>query len=72
LLPVGENSKRVRKLTCENMDYLGISIDLDKNTKVSGTETDISIDESKVRTLIIPTNEELVIARDTKRIIEAS
>jgi len=69
---VGENSKRVRKITCENMDYLGISIDIEKNTKVSGTETDISTDNSKVRTLIIPTNEELVIARDTKRIIEAS
>ncbi len=66
---VGENSKRVRKITCDNMDYLGLSIDSDKNANVSGTESDISTDGSKVKTLVIPTNEELVIARDTQRIV---
>ena len=67
---VGENSKRVRKITCENMEYLGLSIDSGKNANVSGTEADISSDSSKVKILIVPTNEELIIARDTKRIVE--
>lgn len=69
---IGENSKRVRRITCENMAYLGLTLDSEKNKKVSGSEADISTDNSKVKILVVPTNEELVIARDTKRIVEGS
>jgi len=65
---IGENSPRVRKAVCENMDYLGISIDEDLNEKASG-EVDISSKESKASVFRIPTNEELVIALDTERIV---
>jgi len=67
---VGENSAYVRKLTCENLEFLGIALDETKNNEATATETDISTPDSKVRVLVIPTNEELVIARDTQRIVE--
>ena len=69
---VGENSPVVRALTCRGMDYFGISIDVLKNDSATGKETDISGPEARVRTLVIPTNEELVIAKDTERIVSAS
>jgi len=69
---VGENSPVVRALTCRGMDYFGISIDVLKNDSAVGKETDISGPEARVRTLVIPTNEELVIAKDTERIVSAS
>lgn len=61
---VGENSPDVRKAVCEKLNVLGIKIDLDKNN-VRGKETLISKDDSKVKVYIIPTNEELMIAKDT-------
>jgi len=67
---VGENSAYVRKLTCENLEFLGIALDETKNNEAAAIETDISTPDSKVRVLVIPTNEELVIARDTQRIVE--
>ncbi|MEA1980747.1 MAG: acetate kinase [candidate division Zixibacteria bacterium] len=66
---VGENSVAVRKQTCENFDFFGISIDKNKNEQAKAIESDISSDDAKIRTLVIPTNEELVIARDTKRLV---
>ncbi|MBU8932708.1 MAG: acetate kinase [candidate division Zixibacteria bacterium] len=69
---IGENSMRVRRAVCTGFDYLGMTIDANKNNAVDGNEHDISSDDSRVKTLVIPTNEELVIARDTKRIIEQS
>ena len=48
---------------------MGVKIDLDKNN-VRGAETKISSDDSKVAVYIIPTDEEMVIARDTKRLVE--
>ena len=63
---VGENTSSVRKSICENMQYLGLEIDLEKNEeKNNGQIRDISAKGSKVKVLIIPTNEELVIARET-------
>ena len=63
---VGENTASVRKAICENMQYLGMEIDLEKNEeKNNGQIRDISAKDSKVKVLIIPTNEELVIARET-------
>ncbi len=69
---VGENSPEVRSLTCNEMDFLGISIDDAKNNSAKAIEADITAENARVRTLVIPTNEELVIARDTKRIVEES
>ena len=66
---IGENSSLVRKMVCENMDFLGIKIDENKNN-VRGKETDISAEDARVRVLIIPTNEELMIARDTVALIK--
>ncbi len=63
---VGENTPCVREAICENMQYLGLSIDKEKNLeKNNGAIRDITGKDSKVRVLIIPTNEELVIARET-------
>ena len=61
---VGENSALVRKLILEKLSYLGIELDEEKNN-VRGQEIEITKAGSKVRAFIIPTNEELAIARDT-------
>lgn len=63
---VGENTECVRRDICENMQYLGLEIDPEKNAeKNNGKIRDITGKNSKVKVLIIPTNEELVIARET-------
>lgn len=66
---LGENSAETRYEVCKGLEYLGIEIDNEKN-KVRGKTTDISSDKSKVKVFLIPTNEELMIARDTKEIVE--
>ncbi len=66
---IGENDIRMRARICEGLDTLGIKLDRNKND-VRGEETVISADDSKVKILLIPTNEELVIARDTYRLVE--
>ncbi len=67
---VGENTSIVRKDICENMQYLGLEIDLEKNEeRNNGTIRDITGKNSKVKVLIIPTNEELVIARETVELL---
>ena len=65
---VGENDRSVRWDVCEHMEYLGIKIDPEKN-KYRGKQMDISIDWARVRVLVIPTNEELMIAMDTERLV---
>jgi acetate kinase len=67
---VGENSSVVRSLACKGMEQMGVQIDEEKNNAVHGKETDISAPDAKVKVLVIPTNEELVIAQDTQRIVE--
>ncbi len=66
---VGENQYRVRKGICEYLGYMGIKID-DKRNEVRGEEALISADDSSIPVYVIPTNEELVIARDTLRLVE--
>ena len=66
---VGENDRSVRWDVCEHMEYLGIKVDPEKN-KYRGRQMDISVDYARVRVLVIPTNEDLVIAEDTKRLVE--
>lgn len=66
---VGENSIPIRQLVCEKLLPLGVKIDLDKNN-IRGEITKISTAESKVEVYVIPTDEELMIARDTVSLIE--
>lgn len=67
---IGENSALIRSRVCSGMENLGIKIDEEKNHNMTrGTETKISTDDSKVEIWVIPTNEELIIARDTCRIV---
>ena len=65
---VGENSKSSRKAIAEYFGYLGVTIDDEANSK-RGEDIMISTPDSKVKVFVIPTNEELVIARDTKDIV---
>ncbi len=64
---IGENSPKLRKKVCEELSYFGIEIDIEKN-KVKGEREIISTKDSRVTVLVIPTNEELMIARDTAEI----
>lgn len=67
---LGENQDTLRERICTNMEYLGIKFDHEANKGVRGKEKKISAPDSKVAVYIVPTNEELVIARDTKAIVE--
>ena len=66
---IGENTLCYREEVCKNLAFLGLTIDLEKN-KIRGEEIDITTPDSKVKVLVIPTNEELVIARDTLALVE--
>ena len=66
---IGENDKNVRLGVCSGMEYMGIKIDAELNDKFSGQEHEISTADSKVKVWIVPTNEELMIARDTLSIV---
>jgi acetate kinase len=69
---IGENTVDLRSGVCNNLTYLGIKIDEEINNKlIKGAEGEISTPDSRVRVFVLPTNEELVIARDTKEIVEA-
>ena len=65
---IGENSKETRAEILDGLDYLGVKVDPEAND-CRGKERVISTDDSKVKAMIIPTNEELVIARDTMELI---
>jgi len=64
---IGENAWKARKGACEGLEFLGIKIDLGKN-KICDREAIISNDDSRVKVMVIPTNEELMIAKDTAEI----
>lgn len=66
---VGENSGLVREKVCEGFSYLGLELDVSKNENNDRKERKISNEQSKINVLIIPTNEELVIARDTLKLV---
>lgn len=65
---IGENADLTRSKICKDFEYLGLKFDAEKNKGVRGKEKVISADNSKVTVIIVPTNEELVIARDTRDI----
>ena len=67
---IGENDEELREYICENLGYLGVKLNAEAN-RVHGEEIKISTDDSKVNVYVIPTNEELKNARDTKAIVEA-
>ena len=62
---IGENSSYIRKSVCQGLEHLGILIDEERN-KVNRKEAFISSDQSRVAVMVIPTNEELIIARNTR------
>jgi acetate kinase len=66
---IGENSPEIRARICADLDWLGIGIDGDKNASVMGTEGRIDAATSRVALWVIPTDEELLIARDTWRVV---
>jgi acetate kinase len=70
---MGENNSEMRERVCTDMEFFGIKIDLDANAKTYKPQgpMEISTPDSKVKVFVIPTNEELMIARETDRIVSA-
>ena len=66
---VGENNGTARAKICEYLGYLGVQIDAEKN-QVRGEDQKISTSDSKVAVYVVPTNEELAIARETVALVE--
>lgn len=62
---IGENSSMIRALVCDQMDFMGMSLDLEKNDVRAKELTEIHSDDSRVKILIIPTNEEIEIAKQS-------
>ena len=68
---VGENQTGVRENVCAPLAFMGVEIDKELNARTRGTETVISTEASKVKVVVVPTDEELMIARDTRDIVSA-
>ena len=66
---VGENQFNRRASICEKLEFLGVKLDTEKN-KIKGEEVEISTPDSKIKVYVVPTNEELVIARETLNLIK--
>lgn len=67
---IGENSAMVREMVCRDMDFLGIKLDQEKNNGNHHKEAIVSTPDSGVKVMVVPTNEELVIALDTATIVK--
>ncbi len=68
---IGENDHLVRESICKDLDFLGLTFDPERNKNASRGENEFSAPGSKVKAMVIPTNEEIMIARDTLEVIEA-
>jgi acetate kinase len=66
---IGENSPDIRGRICDGLEWFGLKIDKDRNDRASGREERITSDDSKLHAFVIPTDEELLIARDTVRCV---
>ena len=66
---VGENQWTTRRAVCEDMEYMGMKIDVEKNEGMRGEEMVISTPDSKVTIIVVPTDEEYMIASDTMDIL---
>jgi len=66
---VGENQTGLRWDACQDMEYLGIKLDKERNM-CRGEEKILSADDSKVKVVLVPTDEEIVIARDTQELVK--
>jgi acetate kinase len=64
---IGENSADIRERICSGMEWAGLKLDKSRNEQAAGKEAQISTDDSKLKAYVIPTDEELLIARDTVR-----
>ncbi len=69
---IGENNPDIRSSVCRKLDFIGLKLDIAANTAARGTEAVISSDDSKVEVRVIPTNEELVIARNAWTLLRGS
>jgi len=67
---VGENQAGTRQYVCEGLSYLGVEIDSALNAKTRGEEVELSTPNSKVRVVVIPTDEEFMIASDTLELVK--
>jgi acetate kinase len=67
---IGENAPAIRERSLTGLEFMGLSVDRERNAAAVGREAVISKDGSPVKALVIPTNEELIIARDTVRLVE--
>jgi acetate kinase len=68
---IGENAPQVRERICAGLEHLGLAIDPDRNSSLDpGAAGEISADGATLRGWVIPTDEELLIARDTYRVVE--
>jgi acetate kinase len=67
---IGENRAELRAAICAELDQLGIILEPEKNLATHGVEAVISAPASRVKILVLPTNEELVVARETRRLLE--
>ncbi len=69
---IGENRGDLRAAICRNLDQLGILLDPGVNEKIRAREAVISAPESRVKVIVIPTNEELVVAREVRRFLQSN
>ena len=68
---IGENAPSIRATVCEGLRWMGVTLDEKRNREtVNGAEGKISTDDSRVEVWVVPTDEELLIARDTVRVVE--
>lgn len=67
---IGENQASTREYICRSLDYLGVHFDAELNNRIHGDEAEISTPDSRVRVVVIPTDEELTIARDTAELVK--
>lgn len=67
---VGENKQNCREVACEGLEFMGIKLDKVKNEQIRGEEAIISTPDSKVKVVVIPTDEELMIATDTMQLVK--